>query len=155
MKVKLQVVEALNNMLVHEMTAFHQYTAHARVCKDWGLRELADVINNRAGRELQDAHRIADMILMYEGRPAFDQIGEVTIAISLREQFKCDLEMEQEAIKLATEGVTICDDSNAYHARALFEEIVGEEEEHAHWLETQLTLMNAIGPERYIAEYIN
>jgi bacterioferritin len=51
-------------------------------------------------------------------------------------------------------GIALCRDKGDNGTAELLEEILVDEEEHADWLEAQLTLVEQVGAQNYLAEQI-
>ena len=90
MNVANQVVEILNQMLILEMTAFHQYVLHSKMCEDWSLKDIAEKVMERANSELEDAKGIVDLILLYGGEPDLGVIKDISVGKDVRQQFQYD-----------------------------------------------------------------
>ena len=148
------VIEVLNDMLKIELTAYHQYLLHSKINEDNSLKNLATVVMERADSELEDAKGMIDMILMYDGQPIVDELNFITTGLNLREQFALDLIKEKEAVRVATAGVKLCQQEGMFNARDFLETVVAGEEDHVHWLETQIYLIETVGQDKYIAEQI-
>ena len=63
MKAKEGVLEFLNKILTAELTAVHQYIAHAAMCDNWGYDRLHHEIHERALEEVKHAEGIVEHIL--------------------------------------------------------------------------------------------
>ena len=61
------------------------------------------------------------------------------------------LELEKAAIERLNKGIALCVEKADNGSRSLLEDILKGEEDHADWLETQLTLIEQVG----LAEYLN
>lgn len=54
-----------------------------------------------------------------------------------------DLELEMQVVANLKTAIAICEEAGDYQTRNIFEQMLKDtEEEHAHWLETQLGLQN-------------
>jgi bacterioferritin len=62
----------------------------------------------------------------------------------------CDLQLEQQAVALLKEAVAYCEKAGDYISRELLENILGSEEDHIDWLETQLALIDKLGLQNYL-----
>jgi bacterioferritin len=51
-------------------------------------------------------------------------------------------------------GVALCRDKGDNGTAELLEEILVDEEEHADWLEAQLTLVEQVGAQNYLAQQV-
>ncbi|KAF1693084.1 bacterioferritin [Pseudoxanthomonas koreensis] len=145
-----KVIEYLNKALYNELTAINQYFLHAKMLKNWGLKELAEHEYKESIDEMRHADWLAERILFLEGLPNFQALGKLRIGETPRELLECDLALEMEGIPLLREAVAYADSIGDYVSRQLFVKILDNEEEHVDWLETQLDLIGRIGEPNYL-----
>ena len=154
MKGDSDVIELLNGVLTHELTAINQYFIHSKMCKDWGLERLATRKWNESIEEMRHADKIIERILFLEGTPNMQRMNPVQVGEDAVEQHRLDLELEMEALERLKAGIDLCVERKDNGTREILEHILLEEEEGVDWLETQLNLVGLIGKERYLAEMI-
>ena len=152
MKGKKGVVDLLNKILTEELTVINQYFLHARMCENWGFERLEQKVKERSFGEMKDADEIIRHILFLEGLPNVQKLGRVTIGETVPEQLKLDLQKEKDMVKLLTEGIEHCVKVGDYNTRQKLEEMVGDEEEHIDWIETQLESIKIVGLQNYLSE---
>ena len=150
MKGDAKVIGYLNKVLYNELTAINQYFLHAKMFKNWGLKELAEHEYKASIDEMKHADALADRILFLEGLPNFQALGKLRIGEGPREVLECDLALEMEALPLLREAVAHADSIGDYVSRQLLVKILDSEEEHVDWLETQLDLVGRIGEPNYL-----
>ena len=150
MKGDAKVIEYLNKALYNELTAINQYFLHAKMLKNWGLKELAEHEYKASIDEMKHADALAERILFLEGLPNFQALGKLRIGETPRELLECDLALEMEALPLLREAIAHADSIGDYVSRQLFVKILDSEEEHVDWLETQLDLIGRIGEPNYL-----
>ena len=141
-------------MLTGELTAINQYFLHARMCKSWGYERIAQKIYKESIDEMKHAQSLMDRILFLEGLPNVQKLGTLHIGESIEEQLKNDLALELQAIPRLRNGIELCTELSDHTTRDLFEKILESEEEHVDWLEAQLTLMDQVGKQNYMAQQI-
>jgi len=150
MKGDAKVIQYLNKVLYNELTAINQYFLHAKMFKNWGIKELAEHEYKESIDEMKHADMLSDRILFLEGLPNFQALGKLRIGENPTEMLRCDLALERESIEVLREAVAYADSISDYVSRQLFVKILDSEEEHIDWLETQLDLIERIGEPKYL-----
>ena len=150
MRGEAKVIEFLNKALYNELTAINQYFLHARMLKNWGLKELAEHEYKESIDEMKHADRLAERILFLEGLPNFQALGKLRIGENPRELLECDLALDLEALPLLRAAIAHCETVGDAVSRKLFIDILASEEEHIDWIETQLALVARLGEQNYL-----
>lgn len=150
MKGDAKVIEFLNKALYNELTAINQYFLHAKMLKNWGLKELAKHEYEESIDEMKHADKLSERILFLDGLPNFQALGKLRIGENPRELLECDLALENEATPLLREAIAHCEAVSDFVSRELFADILESEEEHIDWLETQLSVIDRIGEPNYL-----
>ena len=154
MKGDAKVIEFLNSALGNELVAINQYFLHARMYKDWGMKNLADHEYHESIDEMKHADMLVERILFLEGMPNLQELGVLRIGENAPEMLQCDLELELEAIPELRDAIAYCEQSRDFVSRDLFQAILESEEEHVDWLETQLGLIDKMGIQNYVQAQI-
>ena len=155
MKGDAQVIRFLNQALYNELTAINQYFLHAKMLKNWGLKELAEHEYHESIDEMKHADSLSERILFLDGLPNFQALGRLRIGESPLEILRADLALELEAVPLLREAIAHCETANDYVSRKLFADILESEEEHIDWIETQLSLVERLGEQNYLAQQLD
>jgi bacterioferritin len=149
-----QVIQLLNDVLTAELTAINQYWIHARMCENWGYDRLWKKIREESLGEMKHADRLVERILYLEGIPNLQKLGKVNVGQTVKEQLRLDLEVEKAAVKALNAGIETARSLGDNGTRELLESILHGEEDHANWLEAQLTLIEQVGEGNYLAQQI-
>lgn len=152
MKGNDKILTALNEMLADELTAINQYIVHSEMCADWGYGELHEAIEKRAIGEMGHAEKLIGRILFLEGRPIVSNLNPIHIGGDVEAQLKNDLASETGAVKMYNDGIRLAVEVGDNGTRALLETILHDEEDHADWLETQLSMIEQMGLQNYLVE---
>lgn len=150
MKGDPKVIEFLNRALYNELTAINQYFLHAKMLKNWGLKELAEYEYHESIDEMKHADKLSERILFLDGLPNFQALGKLRIGETPRELLGCDLALEYEALPVLREAIAYCESVGDFVSRQLFADILDSEEEHIDWIETQLALIERLGEQNYL-----
>jgi bacterioferritin len=140
--------------LTAELTAINQYFVDARMLDNWGYQRLGKHFYEESIDEMKDADHLIQRILYLDGTPNLQRLGPVRVGESPLEKIQLGLEGETEAIARLNRGIALCIQHGDHGTRELLDDILEGEEESADWLETQLTLINQVGLEFYLAEQI-
>ena len=149
-----QVLTLLNDVLTAELTAVNQYFIHARMCENWGYARLWKKIREESIGEMKHADALIERILFLEGVPNVQRLGKINVGQTVPEQFRLDLELEKAAIQALNAGIEQARGLGDNGTRDLLEDILEGEEEHANWIEAQLSLIAQTGEANYLAQQI-
>ncbi|GGE18833.1 bacterioferritin [Gemmobacter megaterium] len=149
MKGDAKVIEYLNAALRSELTAVSQYWLHFRLQEDWGLGRLAAKSRAESIEEMQHADKLIARIIFLEGHPNLQKLDPLRIGQTVKETLEADLAGEHDARALYIEAREHCDKAGDYVSRALFDALIADEEGHIDFLETQISLYEKLGEERY------
>jgi bacterioferritin len=144
-----KVIDYLNRALRSELTAVSQYWLHYRLQEDWGYGRIAAKSREESIEEMHHADKLIERIIFLGGHPNLQKLDSLRIGQNLRETLEADLAAENEARTLYIEARGHCDSVADYVSKNLFEELIADEEGHIDFLETQLSLYDELGAERY------
>lgn len=150
MKGDKAVIDYMNQLLAGELAARDQYFIHSRMYAEWGYSKLFERVNHEMEEEIQHAEAFIRRILMLEGTPKM-----VPAALNIGEDvpgmLRADLNAEYEVRANLKKGIKLCEEAQDYVTRdMLIEQLKDTEEDHAHWLEQQLRLIDLMGLQNYL-----
>ncbi len=130
-----ELLAAMNEALSEELASIIQYLWNHIQARGINSAAIAERFKSISMVEMKHAERIAERIDLLGGRPtiAVDAISPGAhgdVARMLRD----NLEAEEKAVAMYRNLVAMARDANDPVSRVLFEEILGETEEHAHGL---------------------
>jgi bacterioferritin len=144
-----KVLENLGEALKAELTAINQYFLHAKMNENWGYFRLAQHYRK------ESIEKLMDRILFLDGTPNMTDIGPIKIGKNVKGQLDNDLALELAAVHHLNSAIRQAVEVGDNASRALFEEILKDEEEHVDYLEGQLHAIEEIGLDNYLAQQLH
>jgi bacterioferritin len=144
------IIKLLNGVLTNELTAVNQYFVHARMFENWGFQDLSKVVYEESIEEMKHADRLIKRVLFLEGLPNLQDLHKLSIGESVPECLGADLALETAGRKLLLEGVKACEAAGDFVSREILTDILVDTEEHVDFLETQVSLVTALGEKNYL-----
>ena len=152
MKGKPEVIELLSKMLKEELGALNQYMLHAEMQNNWGYKRLYGVTKKQAIGEMKHAEELIERILFLEGLPNLADLPKLNIGKDVKQQLTNDLALEKGAVAEYNAAVAAARKAGDNGSADLLDELLHDEEEHVDQLETQLSLIEQLGLENYLAQ---
>ena len=149
-----EIIDFLNEALAAEVTAINQYFVNSKVCEDWGWNRLAAKMRGESIEEMHDAEKLMDRILYLDGMPKLESLASVRAGKTVEDQMENDRQLEVAAVARYRRGVALAEQHGDVGTRELLEHLLVGEEEHLDWIETQQTMIAAIGIQRYLQSQI-
>jgi bacterioferritin len=150
-----QVIEHLGQALKAELTAINQYFLHAKINENWGYFRLAAHYRKESIEEMVHAEKLMNRILFLDGMPNMTDLGPIKIGKNVKAQLENDMALEIAAVHHLNSAIKLATEVGDNASRALFEEILKDEEEHVDYLEGQLHAVEEIGIENYLAQQLH
>jgi bacterioferritin len=151
MKGKPEVIEVLAKMLKEELGAISQYFIHAEMCENWGYKKLSDHTKKESISEMKHAEKLIERILFLDGTPNLNDMPKLVVGKDVKQQFENDLALEKNAVAEYNAGIATCRKAGDNASVDLLQAILGEEEDHVDFLEEQLSLIEQVGIQNYLA----
>lgn len=144
------IIALLNEQLTAELTAINQYFLHAKMQQNWGFTRIAKHTRDESIDEMRHAEKLTDRILFLDGLPNYQKLNPLRIGQTIFEQLDADLKVEMEAVARLRPGIELMRSRGDVTSARVFEEILEDEEEHIDYLETELSLVQALGEHNYL-----
>jgi bacterioferritin len=154
MKGKPEVIEVLAKMLKEELGAISQYFIHAEMCETWGYKKLSDHTKKESINEMKHAEKLIERILFLEGTPNLNDMPKLVVGKDVKSQFQNDLALEKNAVAEYNAVIATCRNAGDNASADLLQVILADEEEHVDFLEEQLSLIESIGIQNYLAQQV-
>ncbi|MCP5304165.1 MAG: bacterioferritin [Chromatiaceae bacterium] len=145
-----QVVQGLNLCLKDQLTAINQLFLHARMARDWGLREFDAYEYKRSIKAMKMADVLIERVLFLEGLPNMQDSGKLLIGENIPEMLHGDLQLLNAIRCNQQETIQLCEQARDFVSRDQLQEMLEETEEHIDWVETQQYLIANVGLENYL-----
>jgi bacterioferritin len=151
MKGSTTVIAALNGLLANELAAMDQYFIHSRMYQDWGLNKLYERIDHEFDDEKGHAAALIERILFLEGIPDMVTRDPVEVGKDVPSMLASDLKVEYKVAAMLKEVMALCEREHDFVTRQMLQSLLDDtEQDHAHWLEQQLGLIDKIGLQNYL-----
>lgn len=145
-----EVINQLNHILYHQLTAINQYFLHSRMFNDWGIFELGETDYKESIQQMKYADKIIERILFLDGLPNLQHLGKLYIGQHTEEVLKCNIRKVEENIQALQQVIAISEQYQDYVTRDLAQVMLEHEEEYSDWASTQLDLIEKVGIQNYI-----
>ncbi len=149
------VIAHLNSALASELGAICQYILHSEMCHNWGYHKLGAYIKKQAIDEMKHAESLVERILFLEGQPNLAVVPPIRLGMNVQAQLDNDLAAELEAVRAYNEAAAACVAAGDNGSRELFEKLVKDEEQHADFLESQISIVKDVGMANFLAQQMD
>lgn len=151
MKGKPEVIDCLSQMLKEELAAINQYMLHAEMQENWGYSKLSKYIKKQSIGEMKHAEALMERILFLEGLPNMSEMEKIRIGKNVRQQIENDLALERSAVVSYNRCVKTCREAGDNATADFLKTILIDEEQHVDFLEMQISLIEQVGMQNYLA----
>lgn len=151
MQGKPTIIARLNQLLTGELTAADQYFIHAKMLENWGFHALYERVWHERSEELEHADRLAKRILFLEGMPDVASRDPLRVGTDVPSILRNDLTVEIAVVQALRDAISLCEQEQDFESRHILRELLADtEEDHTHFLEQQLFLIDRIGLQNYL-----
>lgn len=155
MKGNDQVIAHLNTLLAGELSAIDQYFIHSRMYENWGFGKLYERIAHEVQDETNHADALIKRILFLEGTPDLSKRDPLHVGSTVEEMLKNDLTLELHVVADLRKVMAFCESVQDYQTREILQGLLKDtEDDHTHWLEQQLGMIERIGLQNYLQSQI-
>lgn len=151
MKGNDQVIVHLNTLLAGELSAIDQYFIHSRMYENWGFNKLYERIAHEVQDETNHADALIKRMLFLEGTPDLSKRDPLHVGSTVEEMLKNDLALELQVVAALRKVMAFCESVQDYQTREILQVMLKDtEDDHTHWLEQQLGMIERIGLQNYL-----
>jgi bacterioferritin len=155
MKGNDQVIAHLNSLLAGELSAIDQYFIHSRMYENWGFGKLYERIAHEVQDETNHADALIKRILFLEGTPDLSKRDALHVGSTVEDMLKNDLALELQVVAHLRQVMAFCESVQDYQTREILQAMLKDtEDDHTHWLEQQLGMIERIGLQNYLQSQI-
>lgn len=155
MQGKPQIIQCLNRLLRHELTAINQYFLHGRMMGNWGYVKLEKPVYKQSIRAMKNADLLIKRIFLLEGLPNLQDLGKLIIGEDIPEAIDCDIQLATAQYGDLQQAVAFLEAEEDFVSRDLVEELLNDVDDYVHWLGDQQGLIEDMGLENYLQSLLD
>jgi bacterioferritin len=118
--------------------------------ESWGFQHLGQVVYDESIGEMRHADKLIKRILFLNGLPNLQDLNKLKIGESVAEGMAADLQVELGGREAQAAAIRLCEGKGDFVSREILLAIMADTEEHIDFLETQLSLIQAVGEQNYL-----
>lgn len=134
-----QKIDALNQILSLEYTAFHQYTQHSFLVPGLDRHDFQDYFEDQAESSYKHAKTMGNKIVAYGGVPIVE-VGSIAQSTDIIKMLEQDLVLEQKLRDAYIAAIPLAEADNDVPLKFLLEQQATAEQEDVEELEKYLSL---------------
>lgn len=150
-----EVIDALNDVLMAELTAINIYYIHCKMEENWGFKKLAHHAREESMGEMKHADKMIERILYLEGIPDMAKYDTVLVGDTCEEQLKNQYAIETKHVERLQKHIALCIKHSDFGSKEILDDILEDTEESVDWLETQFQRIKDVGIQNYLAEHMH
>jgi len=149
-----KVVEALNGLLMEELTAINQYVLHSEMCENWGYHKLAGVIKKAAIDEMGHAEKLIARILLLDNKPTVSVLKPMHVGSDVEKIIAGNLKLEYGGRESYNAGIKTAVAAGDNGSREIMESNLVQEEGHIDYLEGLQDQIKQMGLQCFLAQQL-
>jgi bacterioferritin len=143
---KSKSIDLLNHAVADELQAVHQYMYFHFHLDDQGLGPLSLLFKRIAIQEMGHVERLAERVLFLKGEVRMQAAGEVEPITEPEKMLAKATRMEEESAQAYNAAALQCGSKADSMSKQIFEQLVGDEEQHFDEFDKQLDNIKRFGP---------
>ena len=149
------VIDALNDVLMAELTAINMYYIHYRMQENWGYEKLAHHAREESMGEMKHADKMIERILYLDGTPDMAKYDTIMVGDTCKEHLNNQYTLETNHVERLRKHIRLCMEKNDFGSKEILDDILEDTEESCDWLETQFQRIKDVGIENYLSEHMH
>ena len=130
-KASQEIIDALNEDLSYELSAIIQYIYHHVMAAGFDSPEIDERFRSTSMDEMKHAEKVAERIDYYEAVPT-TRMAPIQVGGDVKKMIEDDLAGEHDAIARYKDHIKLADRLGDVGTRHMLEDILLDEEDHAH-----------------------
>lgn len=155
MKGDKEIIRALNDVLMAELTAINMYFIHYEMQENWGFKKLAQHSRHESMGEMKHAEKIIERILYLDGVPDLQKYDTILVGKNCQEHLKNEYSVETKHVARLQKHIALCMSVKDFGTKEILDKILEETESSCDWLETQFERIKEIGIQNYLTEHMH
>ncbi len=155
MKGNSQIIDALNDVLMAELTSINIYYIHYKMQENWGFDKLAKHSREESMGEMKHADKMIERIIYLDGVPDMQKYDTVLVGDTCEEQLKNQYTIETKHVERLQKHIALCNEKHDFGTKEILDGILEDTEESCDWLETQFQRIKDVGIQNYLAEHMH
>ena len=119
MKGDESVLDALNDVLMAELTAINIYYIHYKMQEDWGYEKIASHSREESMGEMKHANLMIERLLFLDGVPDMQKYDTVLVGNSVEAQLKNQYKIELEHVARLRKHIKTCFDKSDFGSKEI------------------------------------
>lgn len=149
----MKIIQKLNDLLAVYQSANIQHQTHLALFRAWGYEKLAKAMAEHIDDEPETILALQNRILDLGGEIGYT-LPQPTFGSDIASAFRADLKLQINARPALNEVIELFQAEHDATSRILIESILKDEEEHLAWLESEMSLLDRLGEQLYLAAKI-
>ena len=129
MKGDKQVIDALNECFMAELTGINIYYIHYMMQEDWGYKKIASHFKDKSMGEMKHAHKLIERIIYFDGVPNMAKYDEFLVGDTVEAQLKNQYTIETAHVERLNKHIALCQDKKDYGTKEVLDDILEDTEE--------------------------
>lgn len=143
---------SLNSMINQFWAGMIQHRSHVAILAALGYSRLAAAMEERIADEPETIAALQKRLLDLGGTLGFESFTP-TLGTDARAILALDLKVQEQGVPVLSSAAKLASDLADTATRRLIENIIVDEDEHLNWLKEQISLLERLGDQLFLAHH--